>query len=386
MGFFDGAAGGIIGGGIGAIGSLISGNQQYKRQLRMMREQNAFTKSEREAAQQWQLDMWNAENSYNDPTQQRARLESAGINPYLSDLSSGNAQSVGTASYQGASGTPSAPNVDFSSPLQRGVEIAVQQYQQNKQIDSQVALNNADINLKGIEGLQLDAYKDYIRTQDKRMKDLLPYEIDNLYEQASKFSSDRAKNDSDIQMNIVRSLGERLKNILSSKEIEKWDENFAASIMNTWADSALKAAQSGMSGQMAKYYFSLTVGQNIQNKVSEKDYELMMKTWENDVATAVSLSNIAASQAATDWDMWKRFGFKNSLSQNKSSYNRIKFDELVSGKYNGNDFNKIQGSYYDWLKGGQPFNQISGTAQNALQFFMMRKLLGKGGKPVLDRK
>lgn len=47
-------------------------------------------------AEQWK--MWNAENEYNSPQAQAARLREAGMNPYLSDVSTGSASSMSASS------------------------------------------------------------------------------------------------------------------------------------------------------------------------------------------------------------------------------------------------------------------------------------------------
>lgn len=58
-------------------------------------------------ANQWQWDMWNAQNEYNTPAAQRARLEAAGYNPMLMNSAgssaSGNAGSMTSKSGHGIS-------------------------------------------------------------------------------------------------------------------------------------------------------------------------------------------------------------------------------------------------------------------------------------------
>lgn len=58
-------------------------------------------------ANQWQWDMWNAQNEYNTPAAQRARLEAAGYNPMLMNSAgssaSGNAGSMTAKSGHGVS-------------------------------------------------------------------------------------------------------------------------------------------------------------------------------------------------------------------------------------------------------------------------------------------
>jgi hypothetical protein len=74
-----------------------------------------FQTSEREASQQWNLDQWNRENAYNDPSAQRARMEAAGFNPYNMNIDVGSASTSGAQSSPGsgsqatASHTPSLP-------------------------------------------------------------------------------------------------------------------------------------------------------------------------------------------------------------------------------------------------------------------------------------
>lgn len=113
----------------GFLGSGMS-NKSVKRSIKAAKEINQinnefnasealknrnFQTSEREASQQWNLDQWNRENAYNDPTAQRARMEAAGFNPYNMNIDSGSASTSGAQSSPGsgsqasASQTPSLP-------------------------------------------------------------------------------------------------------------------------------------------------------------------------------------------------------------------------------------------------------------------------------------
>lgn len=69
---------------------------------------------ERQIDEQWK--MWNAENEYNSASAQRARLEEAGLNPYM--MMSGG--SAGTASSMSA---PSAAPADTSGTQQTGAPM-----------------------------------------------------------------------------------------------------------------------------------------------------------------------------------------------------------------------------------------------------------------------
>ena len=123
----------LASGGLSALtGFLGSGmsNKSVKRSIKAAKEINQinnefnasealknrdFQTSEREASQQWNLDQWNRENAYNDPSAQRARMEAAGFNPYNMNIDSGSASTSGAQSSPGsgsqasASQTPSLP-------------------------------------------------------------------------------------------------------------------------------------------------------------------------------------------------------------------------------------------------------------------------------------
>lgn len=113
----------------GFLGSGMS-NKSVKRSIKAAKEINQinnefnasealknrdFQTSEREASQQWNLDQWNRENAYNDPSAQRARMEAAGFNPYNMNMDAGSASTSGAQSSPGsgsqatASHTPSLP-------------------------------------------------------------------------------------------------------------------------------------------------------------------------------------------------------------------------------------------------------------------------------------
>lgn len=113
----------------GLFGSGMS-NKSVKRSIKAAKEINQinnefnasealknrnFQTSEREASQQWNLDQWNRENAYNDPSAQRSRMEAAGFNPYNMNIDTGSASTSGAQSSPGsgsqatASQTPSLP-------------------------------------------------------------------------------------------------------------------------------------------------------------------------------------------------------------------------------------------------------------------------------------
>lgn len=70
---------------------------------------NRANRIEAEKAREWQEKMWNKQNEYNLPINQRLRLEGAGINP---NLAFGSAASTMSASVPGS---PAVPKMDYNS-------------------------------------------------------------------------------------------------------------------------------------------------------------------------------------------------------------------------------------------------------------------------------
>ena len=78
--------GAIIAGGASLLGSALGSFSQKKtndKNMELAKYQNAWQAQENEKAYQRNLEMWNLQNAYNSPTQQMARLRSAGLNPNL---------------------------------------------------------------------------------------------------------------------------------------------------------------------------------------------------------------------------------------------------------------------------------------------------------------
>lgn len=88
--FFAGAGSALIGGALSGISNLFgahSQNQSVEKQLAAAREEAEKTRkwqtSEREAQNDWNFKLWQANNEYNTPAAVQARLKAAGINPDL---------------------------------------------------------------------------------------------------------------------------------------------------------------------------------------------------------------------------------------------------------------------------------------------------------------
>lgn len=78
--------GAAIAAGASILGGVLGSRSQKKtndKNMELAKYQNAWQAQENEKAYQRNLEMWNLQNAYNSPTQQMARLRTAGLNPNL---------------------------------------------------------------------------------------------------------------------------------------------------------------------------------------------------------------------------------------------------------------------------------------------------------------
>lgn len=106
-----GAAGSLAGGVVNAIGNNRQGSKNRKHQLAMQRIQNEWASSESQKSRDFAKSMFDATNEWNSAKNQRARLEEAGLNPYLmmNAGSAGTASSTSANTVSGASGSGGTP-------------------------------------------------------------------------------------------------------------------------------------------------------------------------------------------------------------------------------------------------------------------------------------
>ena len=113
------AIGALIGGALSGISNLLgahSQNQSVNKQLAAAREEaeksRKWQTSEREAQNDWNYKLWQANNEYNTPAAVQARLKAAGLNP---DLYYTNGQLQGSSVQAQGGHTPSGPVADTSA-------------------------------------------------------------------------------------------------------------------------------------------------------------------------------------------------------------------------------------------------------------------------------
>lgn len=147
--FFAGAGGALISGALSGISNLFgahSQNQSVDKQLAAAREEAEKTRewqtSEREAQNDWNFKLWQANNEYNTPAAVQARLKAAGIN---SDLYATNGALQGSSVQAQGGHTPSGPVADTSAwNRYKPIGSVASQALADSALAAQVAKTNAE--------------------------------------------------------------------------------------------------------------------------------------------------------------------------------------------------------------------------------------------------
>lgn len=152
--FFTGAGSALIGGALSGISNLFgahSQNQSVEKQLAAAREEAEKTRkwqtSEREAQNDWNFKLWQANNEYNTPAAVQSRLKAAGIN---TDLYATNGALQGSSVQAQGGHAPSGPVADTSAwNRYRPIGSVASQALADTALSAQVAKTSAEAEGQG---------------------------------------------------------------------------------------------------------------------------------------------------------------------------------------------------------------------------------------------
>lgn len=136
---------GLIGAGASLVGGLLGsfGQSNTNKANERINERNL----------QWQEEMWNKTNEYNNATNQRQRLLDAGINPL-------SVQGMGTAQAQNLSAPTQLPMQNSMAAIGQGVADAGLKYAQMKNIEADTNLKNEEAGKTNAETATINGMRD----------------------------------------------------------------------------------------------------------------------------------------------------------------------------------------------------------------------------------
>lgn len=271
MGFFSGFGFSDL---IGGIGSLLGiGGQAMS---------NRAQAKENEKNRQFALDMWNAENAYNDPSAMMQRFTNAGLNPAL-------IYGDGASTLSAHAQTPNTDN-KYGNVFQRGLSdyfTAKQIDLQRQSTESTVLLNEANAQKAKDEAelAKQEAKRKEIENTYADANELVDLLIKGNTSEAGRLANQLARQSNPVQISILQQTLENAKKEGKIKEeeanklqalirqIDKDTEKIAEEIKTEQtkqevnkASAEAQRASAAASKSMAGYYDALKANQPFERK------------------------------------------------------------------------------------------------------------------------
>lgn len=217
----------LVTSGINFVGGLFGAHKNNQNQAALMQKQIEAQKLMQKNQNQWNLDMWNKQNEYNTPFNQRSLYEDAGLNPsYFMGQGNGTAGSVQSSTMSAPSAPSPAGDYGFLSSI--GSTILQQEL-----LKSEIRKNNADAGLTGAqmktEDLLRDAKLQFTQAQaglTQAQKGEVDAKIENLkanteYQKALKGLTDTDRQIQEVVLQYVPLMQkQQLENLKADYELK----------------------------------------------------------------------------------------------------------------------------------------------------------------------
>lgn len=291
---FDLGISSLVGGGISAIGSLISSGIQYRNQSKLLAQQNEYNQQMADLAYQRDLEQWERENAYNTPAEQIERLKQAGLNPNLlygnGSASTGNASS--SPSYNAPMSEINRYNGDYGiQDAANGVSNAINQYVQTKLGQAQINNIQSNTALNNLRGISQQIANTSDSKKLKYLDELYMAQLNVLDSQSvNQFTQARLADEKaiserqyrDVQYNILQEKFTQLEFLNSLNPLQK--EHLAARILNL-----------NLQGDIRKYE------KQIQQALVENGVNLKGGALERAVSQLINMLTDGNSYSAAEW-------------------------------------------------------------------------------------
>lgn len=303
-----------------------------------------FQTSEREAAQQFNLDMWNRNNEYNSPEAQRQRLEDAGINVASMNGTPQVASSpVTTSPMPGSQATASS---SFASSILTADAQMLQMLANVRKLDS-----DSDLNRQAYEWNSLTVNERYRELQNINKK--YEADINKLYASAGldnvnkeiqeenlRWLSQKSRTELDLMIaNLEKLKNENLGVIIDNTNKEKQGKQIDAQTeliseqqlteiarrANIERDTLLKFAQTRLTDTQRHKVHSDKVIQEGKAPLEEK----LLQKQTNLAAEQTALTVLEVQEAAMEILFYQTTGIPLNSSQGVIDYILFKKGELL---------------------------------------------------------
>lgn len=296
---------------IAGAGSLISGlwsshgsRDAARYQLQAQRETNRNNLQIARENNEFNERMWNLQNEYNTPEMQRARLEAAGLNPYLM-LDGGSAGVAESAPLADTSGTQVAP--DVGSTIAGGYQAMGNSLSTAASQIAQFAYQD-DLQKANVAKTQADAHNTDLQNQYDELRNSFA---------AAQFLTDL-----------------RLKQ--KQGDISEYEANYLRDSMSDRLDSV--KFQNTLYGSQSSYYNQLAGLYDVQRRIEDTNLRWLDKEKQVAIMAAIQNARTAASQMrlndASSRNMIALAGLNAASAAGVRIDNRLKNDiyDLSVGK------------------------------------------------------
>lgn len=329
---------GTLGAGVaGAIGGSKSTSSTNAMNYKINQMNNEFNAAEAQKSRDYQTEMWERTNAYNDPSAVRQRLASAGYNPYLA-LNSGTA---GSATNVGSSPTASAASAAPQQPydwstLASSISSAAQVFNQTQQSNAQVSALQGQKSLADAQTYSVLSNVDWYKLGPEYRRWL---QTTGASRAALSLNTDKqqlenmqwSRNVMEAQRNQLLLSNEQQK--IMNKYIDQGQQLqvqiYAAQYYDLMASGHLKYQQAKTELSQRVYLAALASGQRISNKIAESTADALIQAQNAQNASNTSYYKGFGSGAynAGINDTWIKY---NQARQGNWQYDKRYWDEALN--------------------------------------------------------
>lgn len=275
-GFFSKFGEALLGVGSNLVGNIFGAsntNKTNQNNLKINQMNNEFNERMMQKQMDYNTMMWNKQNEYNTPSAQRARLEAAGLNPYmmLNGGSAGNAQAAGSTS--AASASSAAPQEAFH-PDFSGIPQSIFMAKQGKNIDADTEGKVIDNQTRALRNMH-EIMNVVTDTKNKEVRTKL---IETTLGYADQIQMAQLRQMEAQTNNIIR------EGLLMDKNLAIFDERSRLEFAQMAANTLLTAAQTKQTKQQTiheiqRMYQTVaqTAGIKISNDIAKRSAESIVE-------------------------------------------------------------------------------------------------------------
>lgn len=363
--------------GVNALGSILgitSQNaalkQQFEYNKQLQENAQRYNTSERLAAQDFNKMMLDYSNAYNTPTAQRQRLQEAGFNPYMSNVSAGTSASTSISPQSSTASNVGLSNIGAS--VQSAFSNMANIISQRQKVISESNRNNSESNKN-------NAQSGLFNSQKYRYDTLTPLEVMSLNSQIDNYKADTELKQQMRELQSVQAIGQKLSNQYQEVINKYVDKNQqlellrqVAVIQNAAMDLNLKENQCRELVSRCVLNYAHANNFDMDSKRVAQDIEFITRTMQTAVSAENWENRLRGAASYNVYNAEKEFGKGNAYR----AYRNIGIEQRTQGHiYKGRNkyYNKVDPVSAFWFH--SMGDAVSGAAERALPLGLM--LYGK---------